>query len=65
MTTTAWKKVVETVETGPDTGDILAPLKRVGMQYKKRALRHEDAGHRDRAKYYHEQCENVIRLIEQ
>jgi hypothetical protein len=33
MTTTAWKKVVETVETGPDLGDILAPLKRVYEKY--------------------------------
>ena len=30
---TVWKKVVETVETGPDTGDILAPLRRVYGKY--------------------------------
>ena len=30
---TIWKKAVEAVEVGEDTGDILAPLKRVYMKY--------------------------------
>lgn len=28
-----WKKVVEVVEAGPDTGDILAPLQRLYIKY--------------------------------
>ena len=35
---TIWKKAVEAVEVGEDTGDILAPLKRVYETY----LKHRD-----------------------
>jgi transaldolase len=31
--TTVWKKAEETVETAPDTGDLLAPLRRVYGKY--------------------------------
>jgi len=62
---TVWKKAVEAVEVGEDTGDILAPLKRIVMQYGRRALRHIDAGHPERAEYYHEQSTNIERLINQ
>ena len=34
---TIWKKAVEAVEVGEDTGDILAPLKRVREQYRKKS----------------------------
>jgi hypothetical protein len=30
---TVWKKAIETVETGPDTGDILVPLRCVYGKY--------------------------------
>ena len=59
---TIWKKAVEAVEVGPDTGDILAPLRRIRMKYLKK---HEDAGHPERAEYYHEQATNIERLINQ
>jgi hypothetical protein len=39
MTTTVWKKAVETVDSGPDTGDILMPLKRVFDKYIKHISR--------------------------
>ena len=62
---TVWKKAVEAVEVGEDTGDILAPLGRIRMKYLKRAEKHEDAGYPERAEYYHEQATNVERLINQ
>jgi len=60
-----WKKVEETIETEPDTGDILIPLRRVKCQYLARAVKHELSGKPERAEYYREQAENVGRLIEQ
>jgi hypothetical protein len=62
---TIWKKAVEAVEIGEDTGDILAPLKRIHKKYLDRGLKHELSGHPERAKYYHEQAENVWGLINQ
>ena len=63
--TTVWKKAEETVETAPDTGDILAPLKRVRHHYLYAAARHEANGHPERAVYYNEQAVNVHMLINQ
>ena len=62
---TVWKKAVEAVEVGEDMGDILAHLRRVFTQYIKRAHRHMDAGHPERAEYYQEQAVNIERLINQ
>ena len=62
---TVWQKAVEAVEVGEDTGDILAPLKRVKEQYGKRATRHEAAGRLQCAEYYNEQAANVERMIVQ
>ncbi len=62
---TIWKKAVEAVETGPDTGDILAPLSRIRIKYLLRSAKHEYTGHPERAEYYHEQATNIERLINQ
>lgn len=58
----AWTKVAETVEL-EDTGDILAPLKRIELQYLMRADKHEKAGKPERATYYHEQANNIARIV--
>jgi hypothetical protein len=58
----AWTKVEETVEL-EDTGDILAPLRLIEIQYLSHAAKHEAAGKPERAAYYHEQARNVARLI--
>ena len=62
---TIWKKAVEAVEIGEDTGDILFPLKRVMDKYLKRAEKHKHAGHPESAEYYYEQTNNVLALINQ
>ena len=62
---TIWKKAVEAVEVGEDTGDILFPLRRVFLKYMGRAIKHTEAGHPERAEYYHEQATNIERLINQ
>jgi hypothetical protein len=46
-------------------GDILVPLKRVALKYLMRAAKHEASGRITQAIYYHEQAENVDRLINQ
>jgi hypothetical protein len=58
---TIWKKAVEAVEVGPDTGDILAPLKRIREQYRKKS---ED-GTNPSWMFYLQQATNVERLIKQ
>jgi len=62
---TVWKKAVEAVEVGEDTGDILAPLKRINLKYVARGAKHTEAGHPERADYYFEQAGNVTALIQQ
>jgi hypothetical protein len=57
-----WAKVTETMEL-EDKGDILAPLRRVEVRYLLRAAKHEAAGKPERASYYHEQANNIARLI--
>jgi hypothetical protein len=64
-TVSVWKKVVEVVEVGEDTGDILQPLKLMSLQYRARALKHTDAGYPERAEYYNEQALNVDLLVSQ
>jgi hypothetical protein len=59
---TVWTKTVDTVEL-EDAGDILDPLKRVLNMYLYTASRHEANGHPERAEYYHQQAENIGRLI--
>ena len=59
-----WKKAVETVEL-TDTGNILTPLVRVGLQYLDRAAKHEAAGKPELAVYYREQANNIERLLAQ
>jgi hypothetical protein len=62
---TIWKQATPVVKAAPDTGDILAPLKRVHKGYLDRSLKHELSRHPERAEYYHEQAENVWRLVNQ
>lgn len=62
---TKWTKTESEVKPGAaiDTGDILAPLKRVQTQYLNRAAKHAMAGYPERAAYYQEQAVNVYRLL--
>jgi hypothetical protein len=62
QTDIVWTKPAETVEM-EDTGDILAPLRRVLVRYLARAEKHETAGKPERAAYYNEQATNLKRII--
>jgi hypothetical protein len=60
-----WEKAIDTVDIEGDAGDILAPLKRVGMQYAMRAAELEAVRKPECAAYYHEQAQNIDALINQ
>ena len=71
---TVWKKAVEAVEVGPDTGDILVPLRRVYEKYSakaeklyRKAVENADKrkGMLAAANFYTLQSANVLFLIQQ